>query len=336
MDNVKDTIKSVSSTPATVFALGLFFRWVLRCAATLSLPVPAGSKAQIHAAILTNESQQRNGGPVLPLPAPGAAGGGGGDHGPIHQWLSSLVPLALKGLRTMVDLELACSLPSLDCVVLEKNVVTLKVDDLGGKKKPSKSNAELANRWKWQSLYDLSRYYLCFEDYGQVRHCLTSMTALKPLPAMAKEEWDIFKGMLDAIGNVTDSPGAAWNPSFQHCTPSEAKQMLKLCESTKANSVPFYWRLNYELLSTYHLPKDDDKTARALSSKNVASRVELAQPPSAGAFSNDAIAEPSSSSSKFEAKKRRMLMAMRDPLKAPKEWSEKIVLTPRLSEAKSR
>ncbi len=110
-ESVTSSVASLSSSPGSVFALALFFRWVVHSACALSLPVPMGSKAQIHLA-----AQQRGSGcPALPIPA----GGGGSEQGGLlHQWLARLVPLALKVLQALLDQELHCALPTMESVTL--------------------------------------------------------------------------------------------------------------------------------------------------------------------------------------------------------------------------
>ncbi len=131
-----------SSAPQ-LFAVGVFFRWVLRCAAAQPLPLPCGSKAGIHA----------DSGLPLQNNVNSVGNGNSSDQqqqqqqqqqqNQILQWLGSLVHLALKVLHVMLDdddvdseieptratrILLPRLIPTASAVRMVGNVVTMTTD----------------------------------------------------------------------------------------------------------------------------------------------------------------------------------------------------------------
>ncbi len=331
-DDVSGSLTSLSSSPSSVFALTLFFRWVVHSACALNLPVPIGSKAQIHAAALSAArsafSSSPAAGPELPIPTGGSELGG-----PLHQWLARLVPLALKVLQAILEEDLHCSLPTMERVAIEDNVVAFSVE--GGVNKRKKESGAAYTQWRGLILFDLARYHFCVEDYEQTRTYLKSMESLKPPFALSDdEEAAMLRGMAGAVGVFTSSYREVASHFLQHFTPGESKQMLQLLKR-EGSKLPFYWRINLELLARYH----DGEASKDVSVANLSTRVEHCQPPSAEHFAfaeKGALCSTLDDGTRQGARKKEMLAAMIEDSRLPQPWMEKVNLTPKLSDGKSR
>ncbi len=345
-ENVQEKVSALS--PPAVFALALFFRWVVHGAAALNLPMPSGSKAQIHAAVIAGKTSY-TAGPDLPI---AASGGSDQSGGPLHQWLIRLVPLALKVLQAILDEELHCALPDIEAVVMEDNVVSLKVEGAseesgkgagGGtpakkrKKEATSSGNAVQSQWKALIHFDLAKHSFGTEDYDLARKHVDAIESLRPLPPAprgeaAEAEAALLKGMTVALSKADEGH------TLHHCVlPEEALQTLKMLEKEN-KSVPFYQRLNLELLARCRVGGGDVlDDGGELAENTLAERIDRGHPPAEGHYgsSSVAVAVPDEGDSSLDARKRRMLAALTET-ELPSGWTAKINLTPKLSDSKSR
>ncbi len=74
------------------------------------------------------------------------------------------------------------------------------------------------------------------------------MDALRPPFDPGEDAHDVLRGMREAVGGQQQQQ--ATTPAFHHYSTGEAKHIL---QALKKKELPFYWRLNLELLARYVL-----------------------------------------------------------------------------------
>ncbi len=342
-DNVEETLDSLS--PSMLFSLTLFFRWVLHSAVALNLPMPAGSKAQIHAAAKEATLNSLST-PELPVPV----GGGGDQGGPLHQWLLRLVPLALKVLDSVAEQSAFCVMPAMDRVTIVDNAIAVDVEGESSKNgSPSKKRRKDASgsqqaHWKALVLLDLVRYHFAFEDYPRARKYVRD--AAEWLKSDLEKADDVASKVHSGISEAIRVTDDHHTPSFQPCTSAaEAKHILRLLnQEEEEGEMPFYWRLNFELLlRDRRSPSPDEEEREQASERNLSARLERCHPPGMEHFvrSREEDAEDEEDVDDVyvgvEARKRKLLKALTaGEVTIPGGWREKINVTSKLSDGKSR